>query len=196
MLKNILIACLVFLIAILTVGYFKLPSNFINSDVNIVKNSPVPTSAFATMFFPDTSAQQSVTIGDSIAKLAGVDGNTEWKSFHPDKYKNNSAVVCVQATVVSYTTKENPQTAVFQFYLNKKTGYVELGYFGLDGTPQNMLETTMALQFSRLTPKEVKKAPLKRTRIPLVAKPGQINKDSANAIFHRVSSGVSIYSDY
>lgn len=136
--------------AVLIVGaYFFAQNKSVNSDIEAVKNSSIPTNPLIGAFMEGLT-DPSATIGSGIAKIAGVEGKSEWKTFKTDKYKDNPDVRCVQVTVNKTSDKDKKQTAIFQFLYNRSSKYVELSYFDVNGTPKNMLEATMALRYGIL----------------------------------------------
>lgn len=136
--------------AVLIVGaYFLALSNSVNSDIEAVKNSSIPSSPLLGAFMQGLT-DQSATIGSGIAKIAGVEGKSEWEAFKTDKYKDNPDVRCVQVTVNKTSDKGKKQTAIFQFLYNKSSKYIELSYFDVNGKPKSKLDAAMALQLGTL----------------------------------------------
>lgn len=115
-----------------------------SKDIETVKKSDIPS--LPIKLFLDASPTQS-TIESGINKITGVTGTVKWESFHTDKYKDNPDIVCVQATINKTSDKGKKQTVLFQFLLNRKTNYVELGHFDVDSKQKTKLETMMALQY-------------------------------------------------
>jgi len=100
------------------------------SDIQTVKRATISTPG----------GQESVAVGPSVASLAGVTGTVLWKSFRPDKYRENRAVVVVQADI------QGPCKATIQFLLNRDTGAFELAYYAVNGEERSLFEGFLAMQ--------------------------------------------------
>lgn len=138
------------IVAVLVVGaYFFASSNSVNSDIEAVKNSIIPSNPLLGAFMEGLT-DSSATIGLGIAKIAGVEGKAEWEAFKTDKYKDNPDVRCVQVTVNKTSDKGKNQTAKFQFLYNNSSKYIELSYFDVNGKPKTKLDAAMALQLGML----------------------------------------------
>jgi len=141
--KKILYVAFILLIA----AYLYLLKSSSNSDIENVKKSSIPISPIVRAFLEGIAIDKSTTIGSAVAKIAGVDGTAEWKSFRPDKYQDNSDIRCVQVVINKKSDKGNKLTAAFQFLFNRNTKYVELSYFDVNGKPKSILDASMALQY-------------------------------------------------
>jgi len=94
--------------------------------------------------FKEKMQFQGVSGGQYFDQLAGVEGKVEYKAFHPDKYKDNPDIVCIEVDVVRSPNSRYKNFKV-QYLMNRRMQNMELGYCELNGKPVPLLEFGIAL---------------------------------------------------
>lgn len=120
--KRIVVLCLLLLV-------FACTDLAKNKDIEAVKNSPLELGLDLT---------NKYMIGDLVKEIAGIKGSVQWESFTPEKYKDNPNIVCVQVDIKRNMDKNNLVT--MQYLLNRQTGFVKVGYLGVDSVGKSALD--------------------------------------------------------
>ncbi|MEI6827566.1 MAG: hypothetical protein WCK54_18385 [Desulfuromonadales bacterium] len=139
--KNVVAVLTALTLAIIVGAYINLIIPSSGSSIAAVKKTPLSTVTNLGLFSDSLSGDTNVTIDTAVARIAGVTGSAEWKSFKPTEYKSAPHVSCVEVVVKTTANK----TVMIQFMYNKNTSYVELGAFHINDKPQTGLIARMAL---------------------------------------------------
>jgi hypothetical protein len=89
----------------------------------------------------------STQVGESVAKMAGIEGSVHWSAFKPKEYAGNSNITCVQASVVGAGKgkKKKTHTAVLRFLVNSDTGLMKLSSYEVDGKVKSHMDAKVDL---------------------------------------------------
>jgi hypothetical protein len=99
-----------------------------NKDIETVKNSSLGLGLLV---------DNKYTVDNFVKEIAGIRGSIYWESFHPEKYKDNLNIVCVQITITRNTEKNN--VILMQYLLNRETGFIQSGCLKVDGVGQSIV---------------------------------------------------------